>query len=177
METEWRIARARLRELLRENAQACHRELAEQLGYSVAWVRKWRKRLAQAAPEDEQVLNGQSHRPQRIPRRVPEPVEERIIDLRVTLSEQYNRKVGARTIAAYLRKEADQWEGVVPTSSATIWRILRRRQYILAPMPREKQPFERPDPGVQWEIDFCTAAQVSPEAPDKQPGQPGVCSV
>jgi hypothetical protein len=168
METEWRIARAQLRDLLQENAHACHRELAKQLGYSVAWVRKWRKRLAQAPPGDEQVLNGQSHRPKRIPRRVSEAVEERIIELRVTLSEQYNRPVGARTIAAYLRKEAAQWEGVVPTSSATIWRILRRRQYILDRAPREKQPFVRPEPGVQWEIDFCTAAKVSPEAPDKQ---------
>ena len=53
METEWRVARARLRDLLREKTQASHRELAEQLGYSIAWVRKWRKRLGQAPPDDE----------------------------------------------------------------------------------------------------------------------------
>lgn len=168
METEWRVARARLRDLLRENARACHRELAEQLGYSVAWVRKWRKRLAQAAPDDEQVLLGQSHRPKHVPGRVTPAVEERIIELRITLSEQYNRTVGARTIAAYLRQEAAQWAGVVPTSSATIWRILRRRQYILVPSPHEKRPVERPDPGLDWEIDFCTASKLSPEAPDKK---------
>lgn len=63
METEWRIARTRLRELLQDNSQASHRELAEATGYSVSWVRKWRKRLAQAPPGAEQVLNGQSHRP------------------------------------------------------------------------------------------------------------------
>lgn len=168
MDTEWRVARARLRDLLQENAQASHGELADQVGYSVAWVRKWRKRLAHAAPEDDQVLLGQSHRPRRIARRVAEAVEERIIALRVTLSEQYHRVVGARTIAAYLKREAAQWDGVVPTSSATIWRILRRRQYILVLTPRAKQPFERPAPGIHWEIDFCTAAKVSPEAPDKQ---------
>src|SRR5512142_1003710 len=121
METEWRVARARLRGLLRENGQASHRALAEQSGYSVAWVRKWRKRLAQAPPDDEQVLGSQSHRPKHIPRQVSVAVEERIIELRVTLSEQYNRPVGARTIAAYLREEAAQWEGVVPTSTRTIW--------------------------------------------------------
>ena len=114
METEWRIGRARLRELLQENGQACHGELAQQLGYSVAWVRKWRKRLAQAAPDDDQVLLGQSHRPKHIPRRVREQVEERIVALREALSEQYNRTVGARTIAIYLKREAAQWEGVVP---------------------------------------------------------------
>jgi hypothetical protein len=99
---------------------------------------------------------------------VSEQVEERIIELRVTLSKQYNRTVGARTIAAYLQQEAAQWEGVVPTSSSTIWRIMRRRQYILVPTPHEKQPIERPDPGLDWEIDFCTASKTSPEAPDKK---------
>jgi len=84
------------------------------------------------------------------------------------MSEQYNRAVGARTIAAYLRKEAAQWEGVVPTSSSTSWRILRRRQYILTSTRRDKQAVERPDPGLDWEIDFCTASKRSPEAPDKQ---------
>src|SRR5579862_4257615 len=168
METEWRVARARLRDLLRENGQASHQELAEQLGYSVAWVRKWRKRLAQAPPDDEQVLYGQSHRPQHIPRCVSLQIEERIIELRVSLSEQYHRTVGARTIAAYLQHEAAQLEGIVPASSRTIWRILRRRQYILVVSPPDQHPFTRPDPGVQWEIDFCTAAKESPEAPDKK---------
>src|SRR5262249_46657796 len=113
METEWRIARARLRELVQENAQACHGELAEALGYSVAWVRKWRARLAQAGPDDDQVLLGQSHRPKHCPRQVRKEVEEQIVGLRETLSEQYNRTVGARTIASYLKREASLWEGVV----------------------------------------------------------------
>ena len=168
METEWRIARARLRELLQDNDQASHAELAKAIGYSVSWVRKWRKRLAAVGPDDDQVLLGLSHRPQHIVGQVPPAVEERILALRVTLSEQYNRKVGARTIAAYLKREAAAWREKLPTSSATIWRILCRRQYIFVPRRREKQPFERPQPGVHWEIDFCTAAKVSPEAPDKR---------
>jgi len=168
METEWRVARAQLRALVAENGEASHAELAERVGYSVAWVRKWRKRLQRAGPADEHVLRGESHRPKHIVRRVTEAVEERIIALRVALSEQYNRKVGARTIALYLKREAAQWAEGVPASNATIWRILRRRQYIFVPVQREKQPFKRPEPGVHWEIDFCTAAKVSPEAPDKQ---------
>ena len=118
METEWRIARAQLRELVQENDQASHAELAERVGYSVAWVRQWRKRLAQVGPDDDQILYGQSHRPKHIPRQVSTALEERIIALRVTLSEQYNRKVGARTIAAYLKREAAQWAEGVPASSA-----------------------------------------------------------
>ncbi len=88
MDTEWRVARARLRDLLREKGQASHRELAELLGYSIGWVRKWRKRLGQAPPDDEQIILGQSHRPKHIPHQVSPAVEERIIERRVTLSEQ-----------------------------------------------------------------------------------------
>jgi hypothetical protein len=168
METEWRIARAQLRELLQDNGQASHRELAEATGYSVSWVRKWRKRLTQAPPSDEQVLNGQSHRPRHMPRQVSVEVEERIIALRVALSEQYHRTVGPRTIAAYLKHHAAEGRAWGPTSSATIWRILRKRQYILDPVRHDPQPVKRPEPGVHWEIDFCTAAKVSPEAPNKQ---------
>src|SRR5262245_14601160 len=104
METEWRVARAWLRDLLREHSQASHRALAEQVGYWVAWVRKWRKRLAQAPPDDDQILLSQSHRPKHSPRQVSQQVEARIVELRVTLSEQYHRVVGARTIAAHLRQ-------------------------------------------------------------------------
>jgi hypothetical protein len=168
METEWRIARTRLRELLQDNSQASHRELAEATGYSVSWVRKWRKRLAQAPPGAEQVLNGQSHRPHPMPRQVAVEVEDQIIALRVALSEQYHRTVGPRTIAAYLKRQAAEGKASGPRSSATIWRMLRKRQYILDPVRHDPQPVERPEPGVHWEVDFCTAAQVSPEAPQKR---------
>ena len=93
-------------------------------------------------------VNSQSHRPKHIPIKVPVDVEERIVVLRLSLTEQYNRKVGPRTIAAYLKREKDAWPGLVPTSSATIWRILRRRQYILPPLHEQKTPFDRPDPGL-----------------------------
>ena len=168
METEWCIARAQLREQLGDNPKASHRQLAEALGYSVAWVRKWRKRLAGAPPDDETVLHCQSHRPKTIPRKVSEAMEERIVAMRATLSEEYNRKVGPRTIAAKLRQAAPEGEGIVPTSTATIWRILHRRQAILPAPTRHKQPFERSGPGVHWEIDCCTAANQSEEAPEKQ---------
>src|SRR5262245_45114947 len=132
METEWCIARAQLRELLKANPKASHRELAEALEYSVAWVRKWRKRLAGADPEGETVLHCHSHRPETILRKVSEVMEERIVTMRLTLSEEYNRTVGPRTIAAELRQARPEGEGIVPTSTATIWRILRRRQAILS---------------------------------------------
>ena len=168
METEWRIARAQLRELLSETPQASHRQLADALGYSIGWVRKWRPQLMTSHPDDETILNSQAHRPKRIIQKVSPALEDHIIALRFNLSEQYHRKVGSRTIAAYLKRERLQDETVVTLSSTSIWRILRRRQMILVPEPPDKQPLVRPDPGQCWEIDFCTIARHSPEAPDKK---------
>ena len=166
MEPEWRIARAQLRELIQENPDMSHEEAARQLRRSVTWVCKWRKRFRNNTAEN--AVNSQPHRPKYIPVQVALAVEERIVALRISLSVQYNRQVGPRTIAAYLKREKDSLPGLVPTSSATIWRILRRRQYILPPLSAEKQPFQRPQPGLDWEIDYCTAANNSPEAPEKQ---------
>jgi len=156
-----------LRELIQENPQISHEEAAMQLGYSITWVRKWRKRFDENRA-DEEAVNSQPHRPKHIPHQVSVVVEERIIALRLSLTEHYNRKVGPRTIAAYLKREKDSLPDPVPTSSATIWRILRRRQYILPPVHEQKTTFERPEPGLDWEIDYCTAANNSPEAPEKQ---------
>ena len=167
METEWRIERSQLRELIRENPKISHEEAARQLGHSVTWVCKWQERF-KTNDNEETAINSLSHRPKHIPIQVPMLVEERIVALRVGLSAQYNRTVGPRTIATYLKREKEQLPGLVPTSSATIWRILRKRQYILSAIHEEKQPFERPDPGLDWEVDYCTAANHSPEAPEKQ---------
>jgi transposase InsO family protein len=131
-------------------------------------VRKWRQRLSEVTSEDEEVLHCRSHRPKHMPRQVTPEMEERIVVLREALSVQLNRKAGPRTIAAWLHKEAQRWEGVILPSSTTIWRILRRRQYIFTPVVQPRHPFERPAPGIHWEIDFCTASRQSPEAPDKQ---------
>ena len=83
METEWRVARAQLREQLIDNPQSTHEALATQLGYSVSWVRKWRKRLANTPLADQSVLSCESHRPKRIAKQVSEAVEIRIIELRL----------------------------------------------------------------------------------------------
>ena len=168
METEWRVARAHVRDLVQDKPQASHRELADQLGYSMGWVRKWRKRLKQAAPDDDQILLSQSHCPKQMVRRVSAPMEERIIALRIRLSDHYHRQVGSRTIAAYLKRGGPLENGVAPPSSTTIWRVLHRRQYILGKRRPDRQPLVRPEPGIHWEIDFCTAARQSPEAPQKK---------
>ncbi len=106
MEADWIVARAQLRAYLSQNPQASHREVAEALGYSRSWVRKWRRRLAGAPPDDEVVLHSRSRRPHTCPRRVAAAVEERVVALRLSLGERFHRKVGGWTILHYL---AEAW--------------------------------------------------------------------
>lgn len=167
MEDEWRVARARLRALVREDPTISHKQAAQVIGYSVGWVRKWRKRFEQVSAQDEQVLQGLSRRPKHSPTRVTREAEERVIHLRTSLAEVYHRPVGARTILAYLHLGGDILK-LGPHSTATIWRILRRYQYIQTPRPPTHEHFLRPDPGTIWELDFCTIASQSADAPHKQ---------
>ncbi len=104
-------------------------------------------------------------------------MEERIIALRIRQSDQYHRQVGSRTIAAYLKREGSSENGIAPPSSTTIWRVLHRRQYILGEQRSDRQPLVRPEPGIHWEIDFCTVARQSPEAPQKKENALEVSSV
>jgi transposase-like protein len=165
MEAEWRVWRARLRDVLRDQPEISTQEAARQLGRSAAWVRKWRERL-RGAGEDEAVLNGQSRRPKESPNRLALAVEERIVELRLGLSEVFHRVVGPRTILAYLRTLGGEQRW--PRSTATIWRVLRRRQLIRSPPPVVRHPVVRPTPGLHWELDYCTIAQQTPDAPDKR---------
>jgi hypothetical protein len=56
MEEEWMRDRALLRDLLQKTPQASPRELAQAIGRSVSWVKKWRKRLAEGDPHDPSLV-------------------------------------------------------------------------------------------------------------------------
>jgi hypothetical protein len=69
MEVVYYAARANLRRLLRLYPHWTHQQYAQAVGMSLGWVKKWKKRLQVAAPEDEQVLHSRSrarkHPPER----------------------------------------------------------------------------------------------------------------
>jgi hypothetical protein len=48
MEEEWMRDRALLRDLLEKTPQASPQELAQIVGRSISWVKKWRKRLTRS---------------------------------------------------------------------------------------------------------------------------------
>lgn len=60
MEEQWQADRARLRKLRREHPTWSQRKLAEETKRSVTWVKKWRKRLDETDPGDQEVLKSRS---------------------------------------------------------------------------------------------------------------------
>src|SRR6266849_387028 len=56
MEEEWMRDRALLLDQLEKTPHASPQTLAQEIGRSVSWVKKWRKRLAEGDPQDLSLL-------------------------------------------------------------------------------------------------------------------------
>lgn len=104
-------------------------EVARDYGVSRRWVQKLTRRYE---AEGETAFEPRSRRPHTSPQRSTAVVEEAVVGLRKTLTEQ-GLDAGAETIAWHL----GQQRGVAP-STATIWRILTRRGFVTS------QPHKRP---------------------------------
>ena len=63
MEAQWVADRLHLRSLLTTQPDWTLQDLAEAVGRSRGWVKKWKKRLQAASAKDEQVLHSQSPAP------------------------------------------------------------------------------------------------------------------
>jgi hypothetical protein len=153
METQHYMARAKLREKQAENPGWTHKQMAEAVGYSVSWVRKWRKRLAQAPPGDDSVLWGQS-RANHVGPRLSEEVVQGILEIRDDPPDNLGRTPGPLAILYYLHKDADLKANghYLPRSTRTIWRVLDQHHRIIRYAPLESKPWERPEPMISWEL-------------------------
>jgi len=60
MEEEWMRDRALLRDLLEKTPHASPQELAQIIGRSLTWIKKWRKRLTEGDPHDLSVVCSRS---------------------------------------------------------------------------------------------------------------------
>ena len=133
-------------------------QLADVLGRSERWARKWVRRLKEVVKPSFQMYLSASRAPKKRPRQTPAVVKDVICDLRVSLSEHYHRPAGPRLICHYLHQEETLQElddVFVPTSSRTITKILRERGYIVDPPKYEHEPLPLSAPMEEWEIDFC----------------------
>ena len=125
METEWVIARMDLYRLLRTHPEWSTRQFAEALGYSLSWVKKWRKRLRETAHIAFETFLSQSRAPKTHPNRVHEVVRHAILALRDDLQEVYLRLPGPKRILYHLHRESTLAARYrLPTSTHTITRIL-----------------------------------------------------
>jgi transposase InsO family protein len=170
MNAQWVVDRRRLRTLLELRPDWSLQDFADAIGRSRSWVKKWRKRLRQAAPEDEALLKGHSTARHTPPPRLSPRVIDRILAIRDNPPQNLNRIPGPKAILYYLEQEAAttlQGEQL-PRSTRTIWRILHHYQRIVSPLRRVHQALERPEPMQSWQLDFKDASTVPAEVDGKQ---------
>jgi hypothetical protein len=167
---QWIADRALLQRLMQHHPEWTPQELANWIGRSVGWVKKWRKRLREAPPGDARVLFGKP-----LGRKTPYPqtdaeVEERILAIRDTPPENLKRTPGPRAILYYLPRDPllhDRTEAL-PRSTRTIWKILRRNDRIAHKGRRKRKPIERPQPLEEVQMDFKDVSSVPADPAGKQ---------
>lgn len=155
MEAVWEIERMKLFQLVRDYPDWSTSRLADAMGHSLSWVKKWRKRFRQAQQPSLALFQGQSRAPKTRSKPLTPLVRNAILSLRDQLKAVYRRVVGPKTILYHLHQDPliQQREDFVPRSSGTIWRVLKEGGRIPSRV-REHHPVERPAPMTHWEMDF-----------------------
>jgi hypothetical protein len=120
MEVVYYAARANLRRLMRLYPQWTQSQYAQAVGMSLGWVKKWKKRLQEAEPEEEQVLHSRSRARKHPPEPLAEQVVERIIEMRDEPPEGLRRTPGPKAILYYLPRDEQVQGQRLPRSSRTI---------------------------------------------------------
>jgi len=134
-------------------------ELAAAHGVHRSWLYKL---LARYRAEGEAGLAPRSRRPRTSPSAIPIELEDEVVFLRKTLSEE-GLDAGAVTIHWHLSRNHD----TVPSVSS-IWRILKRRGFVV-PQPKKRPRssfirFEAELPNETWQSDM-THWSIADEAP------------
>src|SRR6266704_977867 len=156
MEAVYYAARANLRRLMRLYPQWTQPQYAQAVGISRGWVKKWKKRLQEAEPEDEQVLYSRSRARKHPPERISQVVVERILQMRDQPPEGLGRTPGPKALLYYLARDVElaATGQRLPRSSRTIYRLLRQAGRKRRRVPAQHEPLERPAPMSQWQLDF-----------------------
>ena len=174
METEAQliVQRASLRWLAQQHPTWTQRDLATALGTSLAWVKKWLKRIRQAEPTDVMVLHARSRARKTPPVSITSQtaVVQRILEMRESPPENLHRVPGPEAILYYLHRDpALQKAGVrLPRSQTTIWKILRLFGCIVQEHRRKPKPLERKQAGEEVQLDLKDATTVPADAEGKR---------
>lgn len=166
----WIADRAMLQRLLQLHPEWTQQELADWIGRSKGWVKKWVKRLREAPAGDSRVLLGKP-----LGRKTPYPqtdplVEERVLAIRDAPPENLQRTPGPRAILYYLPRdpELQQRTQALPRSTRTIWKILRQNDRISQKKQRKHPSLERPLPLEEVQMDFKDVSSVPANSAGKQ---------
>ena len=115
------------------------KEVCEAHDISRSWLYEL---LARYRASGEEGLKPQSKRPRSSPTQVPVDMEDQIVALRKQLTD-LGVDAGPHTIQVHLRRRHRRRPDVVP-SVATIWRVLRRRGFVVPqPQKRPKSSWRR----------------------------------
>lgn len=135
-ETEYALRKTAIH-LLRSGKSPA--EVAQELGRSLAWVYKWRKRFF--AEQDWQALNDKPHAPKHRPKKLPEAVRQAIREARSELEAEADEPGKLSYIGAYAVQARLRQKKISPLPSITsIERELRSAQ-----MTRPRKPSEAPE--------------------------------
>src|SRR6202171_2623384 len=148
--------RSLLRDLMKKHPEWTNKEYAQETGYSIDWVRKWKVRLNQAPTDDLQVLFSHSRAHHAPYHRWSKDVITRLGEMREHPPDGLRRVPGPKALAYYLKKdESLQALGAaVPRSSRTIWKLLQQEGYIIPRTKPQHQPLPPREPLEEVQIDF-----------------------
>jgi transposase InsO family protein len=125
-----------------------YRQAAKQYGVSKSWVHKLHQRFL---AEGDDALQPRSRKPHTSPGRTPEPIRQRVLELRLELASA-GLDAGAHTLVEHLAREH------ISLSPSTIWRILKQAEVITAqPQKRPRSSyirFQADQPNETWQSDF-----------------------
>lgn len=165
MEEEWIRDRAWLRELLEETPHASPQALAQTIGRSVSWVKKWRKRILEGVSDDPCLLCSRSRAHHTPYFRWDPRVIQRIVEMRFAPPENLKRMPGPRALLYYLPRDPELQAAQVPLprSSRTIWKILHTTGCLVPRSKEPPHPTEPRSPLEEIQMDFKDVGSVSPD--------------
>ena len=165
MEEEWMRDRALLRDLLQKIPHASPQELAQAIGRSVSWVKKWRKRFVDSDLSDPSLLCSRSRAHHAPYFHWDVRVTQRIVEMRLSPPENLKRVPGPRTLLYSLPRDLELQAAqlLLPRSSRTIWKILHLTGCLATRSQEPSHPNEPRKPLEEIQMDFKEVSSVSPE--------------
>ncbi len=153
MSTSYYADRINVYFLVQQHPEWSHQEYADALHRSKSWADKWCFRLQRVPRGDLEALHqialGQSRARKQPPERIAPEIEAEILAIRDEPPEGLRRTPGPRAILYSLPRRLTLWESHLrlPTSTRTVYQILKRNQRIAARPPRpEPSDLPRPAP-------------------------------